>query len=221
MVNVLDMIEASVNAGRSKLPVEYVLPLLVKCRESIASSQNDVRQCASALHALGERLQNCKVVSGNGHSCAPEVEMVFQLVLRVRQESPGAELEVAESLLALARYYRSEGRFKEAIKHFQHLVGILSCQVGKRHPSVAAALNFLAESLAHANRFWEAEYACKRAIAIATATLGEEHHHTQGFRRNLEAVWAMKERYESGVSSRMAGGGTGQSSVGVNVTLPA
>eukprot|EP00899_Mesostigma_viride_P022457 jgi/Mesvir1/3396/Mv20133-RA.1 len=213
MAGLVDMIEARVTAGRSKLPMQHALPFLAKCRESLSSNRGDIRQCASSLHALGERLQNCsKLGAGTSHSCAPEVELIYEMVLRVRKASPrGADLEVAESLLALAKYYRAEGRFKEAIKHFQHLVGILSCQVGNSHPSVSSAFNFLAESLAHANRFREAEYACKRAIAIATTALGEENHHTQGFRRNLDVVWVMKAHYESGVSNLMAGGGTWQS----------
>eukprot|EP00899_Mesostigma_viride_P009512 jgi/Mesvir1/18562/Mv17075-RA.1 len=189
---ILDMIEASVTAGRSKLSW-HALPFLDKCRESIASCRDDVRQCASALHALATQLENsCNVPPGSRHSYVPELELVYQLFLRVREASPGSEMEVAEALLFLAKYYRSNDRFEEAATCFQRLAGIISSEVGNSHPSVAAAFNFLAESLAQARRFSEAEYACKRAIAIAVATLGAEHCDTQGFLRNLDALWVMK-----------------------------
>eukprot|EP00899_Mesostigma_viride_P017400 jgi/Mesvir1/25661/Mv01877-RA.1 len=196
IIGILDMIEASVTAGRSKLSW-HALPLLVKCRESIASCRDDVRQCASALHALAAQLESCNVPPGNGHSCVPELELVYQLFLRVREASPGSEKEAAEALLFLGKYYRSNDRFEEAATCFQRLVGIISSQVGNSHPSVAAAFSFLAESLAQASRFSEAEYACKRAIAIAVATLGVGHRDTQGYRRNLDALWVMKAHYES------------------------
>eukprot|EP00899_Mesostigma_viride_P017399 jgi/Mesvir1/25660/Mv01876-RA.1 len=193
------MIEASVTAGRSKLSW-HALPLLVKCRESIASCRDDVRQCASALHALAAQLENCcNVPPRNGHSCVPELELVYQLFLRVREASPGSEKEAAEALLFLGKYYRSNDRFEEAAACFQRLARALSparC-MGNSHPSVASAFNFLAESLVQASRFSEAEYACKRAIAIAVATLGAEHRDTQGYRRNLDALWVMKAHYES------------------------
>eukprot|EP00899_Mesostigma_viride_P009506 jgi/Mesvir1/18557/Mv17074-RA.1 len=194
MVWLLDMLEAGVTAGRSKLP-PHALPFLVKCRESIASCQDDVRQCASSLHALGAQLQS-SCTKEVGHTRVPEVELVYQLVLRIREASPGSEIEVAESLLGLAQYYRVHGCYESAIKYFQRLVRVMSCHVGYSHPSVAAAFNSLAESQAQANHFGDAEYACKRAIIIASAALGEEHDHTRGYRRNLEAVRAMKKRHE-------------------------
>eukprot|EP00899_Mesostigma_viride_P015268 jgi/Mesvir1/23742/Mv18681-RA.1 len=176
MVGLVDTLEASVTSGRTKLSW-HALPILVECRESIASFQDDVRQCASFLHALGVQLQNC---TGNGHSCAPEVEMVYQLALRVRELCSAAKMELAESLMSVAMYYRSEGRFEAAVTYFQRCAVVMSCQMGDGHPSVAATLNFLAESLAYANRFNEAEDACKRAVAISAYAMGEDHCHTQG-----------------------------------------
>eukprot|EP00899_Mesostigma_viride_P020315 jgi/Mesvir1/28285/Mv04808-RA.1 len=208
MVGLLDMLEASVAAGRTKLSW-HALPLLVKCRESIASFQDDVRQCASFLHDLGVQLQNC---TGNGRSCAPELEMVYQLALRVRESCSAAKMELAESLFTVARYYWSEGHFEAAVTYFQRCVFVISCQRGNGHPSVAAALNFLAESLAHANRFNEAEYACHMAVAITADALGEDHHHVQCYRQNLELVHAMREDYEKGVASLTMGEGALQSS---------
>eukprot|EP00899_Mesostigma_viride_P026445 jgi/Mesvir1/6986/Mv09126-RA.1 len=217
IIGILDLIEASVTAGRSKLSL-HALPFLVKCRESIASCRDDVHQCASALRVLAMQLENsCNVPPGNGHSCVPELELLYQLFLRVREASPGSEKEAAEALLFLAKYYRSNDRFEEAATCFQRLAGIISSHVGNSHPSVAAAFNFLAESLAQASRFSEAEYACKRAIAIAVATLGAEHRDTQGYRRNLDALWVMKAHYKSESTSRMARTGTGHSTVGMDV----
>eukprot|EP00899_Mesostigma_viride_P015271 jgi/Mesvir1/23745/Mv18683-RA.1 len=209
MVGLLDMLEASVGAGCSQLSW-LALPILSDCRESIVSFPDNVRQCASSLHALGAQLQHCEATAGSGHSCAPEVEMVYQFVLRIRESSPGAEMELAESLLCLAKYYRAGNRLDEAITYFQRCAFVISCQMGDGHPSVAAALNFLADSLAHANRFNEAEYACKRAVAIAADALGEDHHHTQGYRRNLEEVRAMREYYATRVASLAMGRGVGQ-----------
>eukprot|EP00899_Mesostigma_viride_P022992 jgi/Mesvir1/3878/Mv19832-RA.1 len=202
MIDLLDVLEARVAAGRSKLSL-HALPFLVTCRETVASRRDDVRQCASALQALGAQLQiSCmhEVTSGTyGHSsCAAEVELVYQLVLSIRQATPGAEMEVAESLLSLAHYYRARGRYNEASDYFQRLTAVISCHAGAGHPLLAAALSSLTETLALANKYREAENACKCAVAIAAATLGEQHHRTQGYRRSLEAVRLMKARYESG-----------------------
>eukprot|EP00899_Mesostigma_viride_P009502 jgi/Mesvir1/18553/Mv17070-RA.1 len=200
MVGLLEMLEASVRAGRSTLSF-HDLPHLVDCREAIAQCTDDIRHCASLLHSLGIHLQFSGIDSASDTPCpaAPEVELIHLTVLRIREASPGAELEVAETVLVLAQLCHSQGRFREAVSYFQRLARIVCSHLGHDHPSLAAALNFLAESQARAGRLSEAEFSCKRAWAIAAAALGVDHTHTQGYRRNLSAVRMMRVQQESQV----------------------
>eukprot|EP00899_Mesostigma_viride_P003714 jgi/Mesvir1/13343/Mv15947-RA.1 len=198
MLVLLSMLESSLRAGHSTLSLSD-LPCLIECRQSIAASRDDVRHCASLLHTLAMRLGQTRSAAKSG-SRTPEVELIHLAAFRILEAIPGAELEVVESLLALAQLCRSQGRFRDAVKYFQRLVDTLSYHLGHEHPSLAAALNFLAESQARAGRFNEAEYTCRRAVSVAEASLGPEHLHTQGYRRNLGALRVMWLRQDSQVA---------------------
>eukprot|EP00899_Mesostigma_viride_P026444 jgi/Mesvir1/6985/Mv09125-RA.1 len=103
---------------------------------------------------------------------------------------------------------------------FQRLAGIISSHVwatATRRWRPTRSTFLPRRSLAQASRFSEVEYACKRGIALAVATLGAEHRDTQGYRRKLDALWVMKAHYESEATSRMARTDTWHSTVGMDV----
>lgn len=114
---------------------------------------------------LAVAVNNQARVAAAKHQYA-SAEKLFQWVLSVYQQQPGADRNVATLLNSLALLHAEQGHYAQAEPLYKQSLALREQSLGTDSPDVATSLNNLAVLYKNQGRFSEAEPLYKRSLAI-------------------------------------------------------
>ena len=106
--------------------------------------------------------------------------MSIKLTILAQLEQVAKEQKVglpplSDSLVLLARVYRSTGRFANALALAQEALAVRKMALGERHPAYADALQLVAEVYSDQGKYREARPLLESALEVRRTVLGERH----------------------------------------------
>ena len=103
--------------------------------------------------------------------------------------------DLAYSLDRLARIYKKQGRYREALPLYRQALKIREQQLGSDHPDVASSLYMLAGMYHSHGRYVEADPLYLLALKIFEQQLGTDHPDVATSLNNLAALYQAQGRY--------------------------
>ena len=125
----------------------------------------------------------------------PQAQKWLEHLLTIRQAENKENIDLALAQHALARVYKSQGRYAKAEPLYLRALSIDEKALGKSHPNVAASLGNLAALYSSQGRYAKAEPLYLRSLEIGEKALGKSHPHVAASLNNLAALYESQGRY--------------------------
>jgi tetratricopeptide (TPR) repeat protein len=103
--------------------------------------------------------------------------------------------EAANSYNNVGIIYESQGRYAEALQHFQKALAIRLAAFGENNPDVATSYHNIGVVYKQQRRYTEALQHFQKALAIRLAVFGENHPYVARIYKNIGNVYSSQERY--------------------------
>jgi tetratricopeptide (TPR) repeat protein len=154
----------------------------------------------AGAHGLGDRALALLVSVVGYHQHRPGEAMRYAELARVRIEASGGSPVVTAMLeRGIAMVRQSEGRFDEALTHYEHALAIDEELYGSDHPESTNTLNGMGAALYFAGQHAAAEARLRESLQRTVAVLGENHPRTARAYGNLAGPVLAQDRGDEAV----------------------
>ena len=173
-----------------------ILSLIFGCETSIRIKKDDIKETLEkTVGQLSQQIippyEDIDHEVNREHSLATII-----LTLKDLEKSLGREDEsLPYKLTELARLYRTQGRYKEAMLLIKDAVKRRKNKLGENHPDTMVSVNLLAITLLDQGRYGEAEPLLLDTLKRRKNVLGNDHQYTLQSLHNLAFLYSEQYRY--------------------------
>ena len=122
---------------------------------------------------------------------------LYQRALAINENALGKyHPSVAITLDNLARLYKTQGKYEEALSLYQRALAVNENTLGNAHPSVATTLNNLAALYRAQGKYEQALQLYQRSLVISEKALGTAHPDVASTLNNLALLYDTQGKYE-------------------------